>query len=63
VRLVREVLPHVTGGPGATGDAPCPEFLQEVRGFRDRLAARVAVLSDQQAALDAYLRQARTTGP
>ncbi|PSL56585.1 DNA-binding transcriptional MerR regulator [Saccharothrix carnea] len=54
VRLVREALPHLADGP----DAVSPEFLREVRSFRDRLAARISVLSDQQAALDAYLRQA-----
>ncbi|MEU8621817.1 MerR family transcriptional regulator [Streptomyces sp. NPDC048623] len=56
VRLIREVLLHGTGGV-------CPEFLHEVQSHRDRLAARIAVLSDQQTALDAYLREARRTGP
>ena len=55
VRLIREALHLAEGGP-------CPEFLHEVQSYRDRLAARIAALADQQAALDAYLRQARRTG-
>ncbi|MFF1275886.1 MerR family transcriptional regulator [Streptomyces marokkonensis] len=63
VRLIREVLPSLTDGSDAGTDAVCAEFLHEVQGYRDRLAARIAVLSDQQAALDAYLREARRTDP
>ncbi|MEW2134874.1 MerR family transcriptional regulator [Streptomyces sp. NPDC005435] len=62
VRLIREVLPGLTDGADAGTDVVCAEFLHEVRSHRDRLAARIAVLSDQQAALDAYLREARHTG-
>ncbi|OKI33484.1 MerR family transcriptional regulator [Saccharothrix sp. CB00851] len=54
VRLIREAL---ADGP----DAVSAEFLREVQSHRDRLAARISVLSDQQAALDAYLRRARRT--
>ncbi|MEV7525911.1 MerR family transcriptional regulator [Streptomyces sp. NPDC091371] len=61
VRLIRELLPRLTDGPDAGTDAVCTEFLQEVQSYRDRLAARIAVLSDQQTALDTYLRQARRT--
>ena len=58
VRLIREVLPHFTG----EADEVCPEFLAEVRSHRDRLAARIAILSGQQEALDAFLRKARPAG-
>jgi DNA-binding transcriptional MerR regulator len=61
VRLIREVLPHLTDEPDAGTSAVCAEFLHEVQSYRDRLAARIAALSDQQAALDAYLQQARRT--
>ncbi len=61
VRLIRELLPRLTDGSDAGTDAVCSEFLHEVQSHRDRLAARIAVLSDQQAALDAYLREARRT--
>lgn len=61
VRLIREVLPSLTDGSDTGTEAVCTEFLDEVQGHRDRLAARIAVLSDQQAALDAYLREARRT--
>lgn len=60
VRLIREILPGLTAEPApeaapVTGGA-CAEFLREVAAYRDRIAARVADLSRQQAALDAYLR-------
>ncbi|MEU2751995.1 MerR family transcriptional regulator [Streptomyces collinus] len=61
VRLIREVLPNLTDGTDASTDVVCAEFLREVQSYRDRLAARIAVLSDQQAALDVYLREARRT--
>ncbi|MGK4578586.1 MerR family transcriptional regulator [Kitasatospora sp. HPMI-4] len=61
VRLIRELLPRLTDGSEAGTDAVCSEFLHEVQSYRDRLAARIAVLSDQQAALDAYLRETRRT--
>lgn len=57
VRLIREVLPHLSDAPDAT-DLLCEEFLNEVAGYRDRLAARIAELSAQKSALDAYLREA-----
>jgi DNA-binding transcriptional MerR regulator len=62
VRLIREVLPSLADGPDVGTDVVRAEFLHEVQSYRDRLAARIAVLSDQQAALDAYLREARRTG-
>ncbi|MGP3969942.1 MerR family transcriptional regulator [Streptomyces sp. 6N223] len=62
VRLIREALPRLADGPDAGTDRSCAEFLHEVRSYRDRLAARIAVLSAQRAALDAYLREARRTG-
>jgi DNA-binding transcriptional MerR regulator len=61
VRLIREVLPYLTGEPDVGTDVVCVEFLHEVQSYRNRLAARIAVLSDQRAALDAYLRKARRT--
>lgn len=56
VRLIRDVLPGLADGSGDAADAA--EFLREVKLHRDRLAARIAVLAEQQAALDAYLRTA-----
>lgn len=61
VRLIREVLPRLTDGSDAGAEVVRGEFLREVQSYRDRLAARIAILSDQQAALDAYLREARRT--
>jgi DNA-binding transcriptional MerR regulator len=59
VRLIKEVLPHLTAGGDTDPDEVCEEFLHEVRKYRDRLAARIASLSDQQSALDAYLLETR----
>lgn len=59
VRLIREVLPGLTDGSDTNTDVVCAQFLHEVQSYRDRLTARIAVLSNQQAALDAYLREAR----
>ncbi|MFD3654914.1 MerR family transcriptional regulator [Streptomyces sp. NPDC058620] len=61
VRLIRDFLPGLTDEPDGGADVVCAEFLGEVQSHRDRLAARIAVLSDQRAALDAYLREARRT--
>ncbi|MFD9407206.1 MerR family transcriptional regulator [Streptomyces sp. NPDC059989] len=55
IRLIREVLPRLTDEP----EPVCDQFLAEVEGHRDRLAARIAVLQDQHAALDAYLLATR----
>ncbi|WP_418959984.1 MerR family transcriptional regulator [Streptomyces tritici] len=59
VRLIRDLLPRIADGSGTGDDAVPARFLQEVQEYRDRLAARIAALGEQQAALDAYLRQAR----
>ncbi|MET7364333.1 MerR family transcriptional regulator [Streptomyces sp. NPDC005566] len=61
VRLIRDALPGLVDGSEAGTDVVCAEFLREVQSHRDRLTARIAALSDQQAALDAYLREARRT--
>ncbi|MEU6274879.1 MerR family transcriptional regulator [Streptomyces populi] len=62
VRLIRELLPRLPDGSGAGTGTVCAEFLREVQGHRDRLAARIAILDDQRAALDTYLREARRAG-
>jgi DNA-binding transcriptional MerR regulator len=61
VRLIKEGLPHLVDGPDARADRLCSEFLDEVQSYRDRLAARIAALSAQQRALDAFLCEARHT--
>ncbi|MFI7492395.1 MerR family transcriptional regulator [Micromonospora echinaurantiaca] len=62
VRLIRDVLPRLAAEPDADAGAVGAEFLREVRRYRDRLAARIASLSDQQAALDSYLRDVGRAG-
>jgi DNA-binding transcriptional MerR regulator len=56
VRLIRDALPHLTRGRDDGTDELSPEFLGEVRGYRDRLAERIAALSTQRSALDAFLQ-------
>jgi DNA-binding transcriptional MerR regulator len=56
VKLIKEALPQLTLG-GAGADLRT-EFLDEVHGYRDRLAARIAALVAQQSALDAFLDRA-----
>lgn len=58
VRLIKEVLPDPGAGPDDRADPLCGEFLAEVRGYRDRLAARIAALDARRAALDAFLDEA-----
>ena len=62
VRLVKEVLPHVTDSRDRGGPDPvCAEFRHEVQAYRDRLAARIDDLRARQSALDAYLQAVRST--
>jgi len=58
VRLIRDLLPHGGTGPVGEPDLVCAEILRDVRNYRDRLAMRITSLSDQRAALDAYLGEA-----
>ena len=58
VRLIRDVLPHLARRGDEAADELCPEFLDEVQGYRDRLGERIAALSTQQSALDAFLDEA-----
>ncbi|WP_017626701.1 MerR family transcriptional regulator [Nocardiopsis chromatogenes] len=63
VRLIRELLPDPEDGGGAGADAHRAEFLRAVQDHRDRLDARIALLSGQRDSLDAYLREARRRHP
>jgi DNA-binding transcriptional MerR regulator len=58
VRMIRELLPEPADGRDATADQLRSEFLDEVRAYRDRLAARITVLDTQKSALDAFLSEA-----
>jgi DNA-binding transcriptional MerR regulator len=59
VRLIKEALSDLIEDAGTV--ALRTEYLQLVEEYRDRLAARIADLGARQAALDAYLREARQT--
>lgn len=56
VRLIREILPHLTDQAGVSDNLLDTDFLGEVRSYRDRLEARVAALNAQRSALDAFLK-------
>jgi DNA-binding transcriptional MerR regulator len=58
VRLIRDALPHLTRRRDGGTDELCAEFLDEVQGYRDRLAERIAALSTQRSALDSFLEEA-----
>jgi hypothetical protein len=47
--------------PDASSELLRTEFLDQVQSYRDRLAARIAVLGSQQSALDTFLLDARRT--
>ncbi|TMQ91637.1 MerR family transcriptional regulator [Actinomadura soli] len=55
VRLIRELLPHLTDASDVSPELLCAEFLAEVRLYRDRLNDRIAALDTQRSALDAFL--------
>jgi DNA-binding transcriptional MerR regulator len=57
VRLIKDALPHVADADSALLGS---EFLDEVRSYRDRIAARITALSAQQSALDAFLDETAT---
>jgi DNA-binding transcriptional MerR regulator len=61
VRLIKDVLPRLVDAPDASSELLRTEFLDQVQSYRDRLAARIAVLGSQQSALDAFLLDARRT--
>jgi DNA-binding transcriptional MerR regulator len=61
LRLIRQVLPSPRDDHDARTNAVNSEFLHEVQRYRNRLAERVIVLTNQQKALDGYLMAALST--
>lgn len=59
VRLIKELLPHLTDEPTASPEQLCTEFLAEVRLYGDRLNDRIAALEAQRSALEAFLERTR----
>ena len=62
VRLIKTFLLRLAESADADSAVLCAEFLPEVERYRDRLTARIADLTSQKSALDAYLRRARHSG-
>lgn len=58
VRLIKEIVPHVSEGSSVSHEQLCAEFLAQVHGYRDRLADRIAALDTQRCALDVFLGEA-----
>ncbi|WP_369371150.1 MerR family transcriptional regulator [Promicromonospora sp. Populi] len=58
VRMIKELLPDLAGGPDNNAERLCSEFLDEVQAYRDRLSTRIAALGAQQSALDTFLSAA-----
>ncbi len=63
VKLIREILPHLTGEPDVRADRLCAEFLAEVRRYRDRLDDRITALGAQRSALEEFLERNHDGGP
>ncbi|AKU17274.1 MerR family transcriptional regulator [Luteipulveratus mongoliensis] len=55
VRLIKGALPRNPLDPAGAELAARAEIRQEVEAYRDRLAARIAALTTQHAALEQYL--------
>lgn len=63
VKLIKEVLPYLAHShPEGNHDAICPEFLEQVQDYHDQLTERIAALTGQQQALNAFLDTARKAG-
>ncbi|WP_410659951.1 MerR family transcriptional regulator [Amycolatopsis sp. lyj-112] len=58
-RLIREILPYLDGPGEVLPKVPCEYMLDEVARQREQLDRRIAILSRNRDALDAYLRDAR----
>lgn len=57
-RLVREVLPYLDSTDAVVPDTPCAHLLTLVAQQRDQLDRRIALLTSNRDALDAYLAAA-----
>lgn len=58
-RLIREILPYLDGPAEVLPQRPCVYMIDEVARQRDQLDGRIACLTRNRDALDAYLRAAR----
>ncbi|MEU4423344.1 MerR family transcriptional regulator [Actinoplanes sp. NPDC024001] len=58
-RLIREILPYLDGPGELLPREPCAYMIGEVARQRDQLDGRIACLTRDRDALDAYLRAAR----
>ncbi|MGI5176816.1 MerR family transcriptional regulator [Dactylosporangium sp. CA-152071] len=60
-RIIRDVLPFLDGPSQVLPATPCAYFLEEVARQVEQLQRRIACLTRNRDALDAYLRAARLT--
>lgn len=59
-RIIREILPFLDGPADLMPLVPCEYMLDQVAERRDQLDRRIACLTRNRDAIDAYLRAART---
>ena len=60
LRLVRDFLPCTADASGGRPELGRPDLLADLRRYRDRLEGRIGSLSARLAALDEFLRDARS---
>lgn len=59
-RIIRDILPYLDGPADLLPQVPCAQMLDEVAAEREQLDRRIRCLTRNRAAIDAYLRAART---
>lgn len=59
-RIIRDILPYLDGPADLLPQVPCAQMLDQVAAEREQLDRRIRCLTRNRAAIDAYLRAART---
>lgn len=58
-RIIRDILPYLDGPADLMPQVPCEHMLHQVAEQREQLDRRIACLTRNRDAIDAYLRAAR----
>ncbi|MFJ5829438.1 MerR family transcriptional regulator [Streptomyces sp. NPDC093089] len=59
-RITRDILPYLDGPADLLPQVPCAQMLDQVAAEHEQLDRRIRCLTRNRAAIDAYLRAART---